>query len=82
MILVVANMADPTPENEKKVDQSPDGDAARSPSDSDVELDTSGINEKALLRKLDVKLLPGLVVLYLLSFLDRSNGASRNWNEP
>ncbi|GME48186.1 MFS transporter [Neofusicoccum parvum] len=69
-------MADPTPENEKKVDQSPDGDAARSPSDSDVELDTSGINEKALLRKLDVKLLPGLVVLYLLSFLDRSNVAN------
>jgi hypothetical protein len=34
----------------------------------------TGINEKALLRKLDLKLLPPLVVLYLLSFLDRSNG--------
>lgn len=34
----------------------------------------SGINEKALLRKLDRKLLPALTLLYLLSFLDRSNG--------
>ena len=33
-----------------------------------------GINEKALLRKLDRKLLPALTLLYLLSFLDRSNG--------
>jgi hypothetical protein len=32
------------------------------------------INEKALLRKLDWKLLPPLTLLYLLSFLDRSNG--------
>lgn len=32
-----------------------------------------GINEKALLRKLDYKLLPALTLLYLLSFLDRSN---------
>ena len=34
----------------------------------------SGINEKALLRKLDLKLLPAVTLLYLLSFLDRSNG--------
>lgn len=32
------------------------------------------INEKALLRKLDMRLLPALTILYLLSFLDRSNG--------
>ena len=32
------------------------------------------INEKALLRKLDLRLLPPLTILYLLSFLDRSNG--------
>lgn len=32
-----------------------------------------GINEKALVRKLDYKLLPALTFLYLLSFLDRSN---------
>ncbi|KAE8147979.1 major facilitator superfamily domain-containing protein [Aspergillus avenaceus] len=33
----------------------------------------NGINEKALLRKLDMRLLPPLTILYLLSFLDRSN---------
>lgn len=31
------------------------------------------INEKALLRKLDLRLLPAVGILYLLSFLDRSN---------
>ncbi|KAJ4251418.1 hypothetical protein NW762_011400 [Fusarium torreyae] len=31
------------------------------------------VNEKALLRKLDARLLPAVGVLYLLSFLDRSN---------
>lgn len=34
----------------------------------------TSINEKALLRKLDFRLLPPLTLLYLLSFLDRSNG--------
>ena len=34
-----------------------------------------GIDEKALLRKLDLKLLPPITLLYLLSFLDRSNGS-------
>ena len=32
------------------------------------------INKRAFLRKLDRKLLPPLTLLYLLSFLDRSNG--------
>lgn len=32
------------------------------------------VNERALLRKLDWRLLPAVGVLYLLSFLDRSNG--------
>lgn len=36
----------------------------------------SGIKEKSLLRKLDRKLLPAVTLLYLLSFLDRSNGDS------
>lgn len=36
----------------------------------------SGIKEKSLLRKLDRKLLPAVTLLYLLSFLDRSNGES------
>lgn len=33
------------------------------------------IGEGAFLRKLDIRLLPAVGVLYLLSFLDRSNGA-------
>jgi len=33
------------------------------------------IDEKKLLRKLDWHLVPGLTVLFLLSFLDRSNGS-------
>ena len=37
-----------------------------------------GVNEKALLRKLDLKLLPAVTLLYLLSFLDRSNGNARD----
>ena len=42
---------------------------------SDDELDNpTGINEAALLWKLDLKLLPAVTILYLLSFLDRSNG--------
>ena len=41
--------------------------------DEDLEA-TYGVNEKVLLRKLDLKLLPALTLLYLLSFLDRSNG--------
>ena len=35
-----------------------------------------GISEKKILRKLDLKLLPPLTLLYLLSFLDRSNSKS------
>ncbi|KAF4959465.1 hypothetical protein FGADI_1686 [Fusarium gaditjirri] len=43
-------------------------------SDEAGTLDSSSpINEKALLRKLDLKLLPAVGILYLLSFLDRSN---------
>jgi hypothetical protein len=42
---------------------------------SDSDLESFGhINEKRLLRKLDIRLLPAVSVLYLLSFLDRSNG--------
>ncbi|KND90424.1 putative transporter [Tolypocladium ophioglossoides CBS 100239] len=34
---------------------------------------SSEVNEKSLLRKIDAKLLPAVGILYLLSFLDRSN---------
>ena len=38
--------------------------------------DYTHINEKSLLRKLDWRLLPGVSLLYLVSFLDRSNVAN------
>jgi MFS family permease len=41
-------------------------------SDSDEAI-ANGINEAALVRKQDLRLLPPLTILYLLSFLDRSN---------
>ncbi|KAI9658303.1 MAG: hypothetical protein M1821_002436 [Bathelium mastoideum] len=56
---------------EKKADQAqPD-----QLSDSDVEINDH-IKTGALLRKLDLKLLPAVGILYLLSFLDRSNIAN------
>jgi hypothetical protein len=42
----------------------------------------TGIKEKALIRKLDMKLLPAVTLLYLLSFLDRSNSALHLFHPP
>lgn len=48
---------------------------ADSPSEAEAEVEVGeSVNEKSLLRKLDAKLLPAVGILYLLSFLDRSNG--------
>ncbi|GAP86967.1 putative major facilitator superfamily transporter [Rosellinia necatrix] len=49
------------------------GSAPRSPEASDSETAGPLINEKSLLRKIDAHLLPAVGILYLLSFLDRSN---------
>lgn len=40
------------------------------------EVGAVNVNEGALLRKLDFRLLPAVGILYLLSFLDRSNVAN------
>ncbi|TRM57905.1 major facilitator superfamily domain-containing protein [Schizophyllum amplum] len=37
------------------------------------DIDTSGVDEKKLLRKIDMQLIPWLSLLYLLSFLDRTS---------
>jgi hypothetical protein len=37
------------------------------------DLGSGAVNERSLLRKLDWRLLPAVGILYLLSFLDRSN---------
>lgn len=38
-----------------------------------AEVDVSSIDEKKLLRKIDMRLIPWLSLLYLLSFLDRTS---------
>jgi len=43
-------------------------------SDHATEEGGDGVDEKKLLRKLDWHILPPVTVLFLLSFLDRSNG--------
>lgn len=55
-------------------DKEPENKAASPGSTSDNE-DVGAINvgERALLRKIDWRLLPAVGILYLLSFLDRSN---------
>ncbi|KAK5173831.1 uncharacterized protein LTR77_002512 [Saxophila tyrrhenica] len=59
--------------DEKRADESPSSDT----SDTSGDVERSGdINERALIRKLDFRLLPAVTVLYLLSFLDRSNVAN------
>ncbi|EXF83960.1 major facilitator superfamily transporter [Colletotrichum fioriniae PJ7] len=60
------------PPPEKALD-TPANDNSGTDSPSEVELEQDIVNEKSLLRKLDLKLLPAVGILYLLSFLDRSN---------
>ena len=36
-------------------------------------IDVSGIDERKLMRKIDLRLIPWLSLLYLLSFLDRTS---------
>lgn len=56
---------------EKDIEHSP------SPPASEKDIAAAyGLDEKRILRKLDRHLLPGVCVLYLLSFLDRSNVAN------
>lgn len=74
-----------SPEARLDTQQAQDTDVSQSPNEktervvpvanteSSSQYSLHGINEKALIRKLDYKLLPTLTFLYLLSFLDRSN---------
>ncbi|KAI0114344.1 major facilitator superfamily domain-containing protein [Nemania sp. FL0031] len=49
------------------------GNASQSPEDSVSETVGPEVNERSLLRRIDAHLLPAVGILYLLSFLDRSN---------
>src|ERR1700734_1632310 len=74
-------MSLPPAQDEKKVtleDQGNEHSNAPSLVSDDSFTNPTGINEKALLRRLDLKLLPPLTLLYLLSFLDRSNSMFNN----
>lgn len=52
-----------------------EGPGASTSSNDDIDvLENAAVSEKKLLRKLDLRLLPAVSILYLLSFLDRSNG--------
>ncbi|KAK0614595.1 major facilitator superfamily domain-containing protein [Immersiella caudata] len=63
----------PLLDGDAKVHVDKDKSDPASGSTSDVDDDFSTVNEKSLLRKLDWRLLPAVGILYLLSFLDRSN---------
>ncbi|KAJ8130521.1 hypothetical protein O1611_g3110 [Lasiodiplodia mahajangana] len=56
-----------------EIDEDKVGNASQSPDDSVSETIGPEVNEKSLLRKIDRHLLPAVGILYLLSFLDRSN---------
>lgn len=60
------------PATDDKIADTPSEDTSPQEDGLDVELES--VNERALLRKLDTQLLPAVGILYLLSFLDRSNG--------
>lgn len=66
----LADHTQTTPQVGQVLDDKSRGQTSASDSD-DVEF--NDINEKSLLRKLDIHLLPAVGILYLLSFLDRSN---------
>jgi hypothetical protein len=64
----------PSSEHLAKDHPAPKEREAESPASASVTEAQFSVNEKVLLRKLDLRLLPPLTLLYLLSFLDRSNG--------
>ncbi|KAL6850596.1 hypothetical protein ACO1O0_007720 [Amphichorda felina] len=59
------------PATDDKIADTPSEDT--SPQEDGLNVELESVNERALLRKLDTQLLPAVGILYLLSFLDRSN---------
>jgi len=50
--------------------------SGRSSIASEVDASDYGLNETSFMQKVDRKIVPGVTILYLLSFLDRSNVAN------
>ena len=60
----------PSPDGSEKVATSTDGNLKQI---FNPDVDTSGVDERKLIRKIDMALIPWLSFLYLLSFLDRTS---------
>lgn len=58
-------------DNEKTTSTPPEHVEEKHVDRAQVELEASSVNEKAVVRKIDYRLVPWLSLLYLLSFLDR-----------
>lgn len=58
---------------EVSVQQKENAASDNDPEGSFEQVDFSHIDEKKVLRKMDLRLIPMLAILYLLSFLDRGN---------
>lgn len=75
--LIMATIEKQASSDETGSDKRSDEKAIEKPRFLDVGEDLESgysVNEKELLRKLDFRLLPAVTLLYLLPFLDRSNG--------
>jgi hypothetical protein len=62
----------PSPDGSEKVAMSTEADGNLKQI-FNPEVDTSGVDERKLIRKIDMALIPWLSFLYLLSFLDRTS---------
>ena len=60
----------PSPDDSEKVATEVDGNLKQI---FNPDVDTSGVDERKLIRKIDMALIPWLSFLYLLSFLDRTS---------
>ena len=69
-------------DREEKKTPSELGDAAAGTSSDPEDEGIPQVNERSLLRKIDATLLPAVGILYLLSFLDRSNGEREARTKP
>ncbi|KAK2001713.1 major facilitator superfamily transporter [Colletotrichum falcatum] len=60
-------------EQEPRKSESEGGDAIATAQDEEAAASFSHLDEKRILRKMDIRLIPMLALLYLLAFLDRGN---------
>jgi hypothetical protein len=63
----------PSPDGLEKVGTSTEADGNLNLKLFNPDVDTSGVDERKLMRKIDFALIPWLSLLYLLSFLDRTS---------